>query len=223
MTDLPPSQPPSPGYVPARPPGAPYPPAAAPKTSGMAVASLVLGIAGICTCGLSAIVGLILGIVALRQIGRSAGTVGGRGLAIGGIAASAVGLVIGLLLGMFFVGSYLFVAHRAVLIQDEFRHYEAQEALDTTADALELYRMDVGRYPTEAEGGLDALVSRPAGVAEDVWHGPYLNEVPVDTWGNPPVYEPPDPSRRDLAAVTYHIWSTGPDGMVGTPDDVERE
>jgi len=67
---------------------------AQPKTSGMAIASLVLGIAGLCTAGLTSIVGLILGIVALLKIGRSGGQMAGRGLALGGILSSAITLAI---------------------------------------------------------------------------------------------------------------------------------
>ncbi len=62
-------------------------PVGVPKTSGMAVASLVLGVLGM--CGLTALAGLILGIVSLRKINRSQGQLGGQGLAIAGIAVSA--------------------------------------------------------------------------------------------------------------------------------------
>lgn len=65
-------------------------PSAEPKTSGLAIASLILGICGLCTCGLSAILGAILGIVGLNSISRSAGQLKGQGLAIGGIVTSAV-------------------------------------------------------------------------------------------------------------------------------------
>jgi hypothetical protein len=64
------------------------------KTSGMAIASLVLGICGIFTCGLSAIVGLILGITSLSTIRKSQGWLKGTGLAIAGIAVSATNLLI---------------------------------------------------------------------------------------------------------------------------------
>ncbi len=59
---------------------------ARPKTSGMAIASLVLGILGI--CGVTALVGLILGIVSLVKISRSQGRLSGNGLAIAGICVS---------------------------------------------------------------------------------------------------------------------------------------
>lgn len=58
------------------------------KTSGLAIASLVLGILGFCTSGLTALVGLILGIAALVKISRSQGQLGGQGLAIAGTCVS---------------------------------------------------------------------------------------------------------------------------------------
>jgi len=66
--------------------GAPPPP----KTSGLAIASLVLGILGIASCGLASIPGLILGIVSLVRIRRSRGALGGRGFAIAGTIVSVV-------------------------------------------------------------------------------------------------------------------------------------
>jgi len=223
MTDQPPSPPPppaGPGYAPPESPAAAAPP---PKTSGTAGASLVCGLLGLCTCGLSALVGLILGIVALRQIGRSGGAVAGKGLATAGIVVSAVTLLLGVVLGVGVVGLGYFASGRAVAVRDGFHDYEVRRAFQTAADALERYRMDVGRYPTEAEGGLEALVRRPPAVPERDWHGPYLDAVPVDRWGNPIAYEPPDPDRPDdLEGYTYTLSSAGPDGVPGTPDDIER-
>lgn len=63
------------------------------KTSGMAIASLVLGICGFCTAGLAAIGGLILGIVSLRAIRKSQGWLKGTGLAIAGISVSGIVLL----------------------------------------------------------------------------------------------------------------------------------
>jgi prepilin-type processing-associated H-X9-DG protein len=75
----------------------PLPPEARakPKTSGLAIASLILGIVGPCTVGLASIVGIILGIASLGRIGRSGGRMAGRGLAIAGIIVSGVGAVLG--------------------------------------------------------------------------------------------------------------------------------
>ena len=69
-------------------------PAAAPmqtqsaKTSGMAIASLVLAILTLPTCGIGGVVGIILGIVSLVKISNSRGQLRGKGLAISGICVA---------------------------------------------------------------------------------------------------------------------------------------
>jgi hypothetical protein len=97
MSDHDPSQPA--GSVPPNPPQwmayAP-PPAVPPQRNGFAVASLILGILGI--CGFSLVLGLIFGIIALVQINKHNQT--GRGMAIGGIVLSVLwifALTIGLI------------------------------------------------------------------------------------------------------------------------------
>ncbi|NIP28723.1 MAG: DUF4190 domain-containing protein [Phycisphaerae bacterium] len=57
----------------------------APKTSGLAIAALVLGILSPFTCYISAIPAIIMGIVALVKIPQSGGQLKGSGLAITGI------------------------------------------------------------------------------------------------------------------------------------------
>ena len=76
---------PTPGYGPPNAYGAPY--AQHPGTNGLAIAALVVSIVGGCVYGVGAIVGIILGVVALGQIKRSGEQ--GRGLAIAGIALGA--------------------------------------------------------------------------------------------------------------------------------------
>lgn len=63
------------------------------KTSSMAIWSLVLGISAF-LCGVTAIPGLILGIIAQKQIKDSMGRLGGRGLALGGTITSAIALLL---------------------------------------------------------------------------------------------------------------------------------
>jgi general secretion pathway protein G len=55
---------------------------------------------------------------------------------------------------------------------------------------LDLFRLDMGRYPTEAEG-LHALIQAPANAEK--WSGPYLKkaEATEDAWGNPFLYASP--------------------------------
>ena len=62
------------------------------KTSGMAIAALVLGIMSIFTCALTAIPAIILGIVSLVKIEKSGGSLTGRGFAIAGIVVPVVSL-----------------------------------------------------------------------------------------------------------------------------------
>lgn len=73
--------------------------------------------------------------------------------------------------------------------------------------SLELFKLDVGRYPTTDEG-LDALVKRPASV--NGWTGPYLKGgVPTDPWGHPYRYASPGPNGG------IEILSLGADGAPG--------
>ena len=62
-------------------------------TSGKAIASLVLGFLSIVGMCLTGIPGLILGIMGLSDVNRSAGRVGGKGVAIFGIVLSSLGIV----------------------------------------------------------------------------------------------------------------------------------
>ena len=70
------------------------PAAAPPKTSRLAVTSLVLGCLGLLTCGITSLVGLVLGIIALVRINKSKGQLGGQGLALAGTIVSAVFLLL---------------------------------------------------------------------------------------------------------------------------------
>ena len=71
--------------------------------------------------------------------------------------------------------------------------------------SLELFKLDVGRYPTTQEG-LQALVMKPGAV--NGWNGPYLKGgVPSDPWGNPYRY------ANNGGAI--EIISLGADGAAG--------
>lgn len=65
--------------------------------------------------------------------------------------------------------------------------------------AAELFKLDVGRFPTTAEG-LNALVEK---VSVPGWNGPYLRKgLPADPWGNAYRYESPG-RRGDIDIYTY--------------------
>ena len=79
------SQPQAPAYVMAPAPV---------KTSGMAITSLVLGILGFFSCGLTALFGLVFGFIAMAHIKKSEGQLGGWGLALAGTIVSAASMLL---------------------------------------------------------------------------------------------------------------------------------
>lgn len=88
----------------------------------------------------------------------------------------------------------------------------ARLQLNQIESALDLFRLDMGRYPTEAEG-LEALVEEPAGA--DRWAGPYLRKATTldDPWGARFEYTAPR-GDQPLNVVSY-----GSDGAPGGEDD----
>ena len=72
--------------------------------------------------------------------------------------------------------------------------------------ALDLFYLDVGRYPTEEEG-LKALTQQPENLPN--WGGPYLKKPPKDPWGRDYVYKFPGEHNP------YDIMSYGADGQPG--------
>lgn len=73
--------------------------------------------------------------------------------------------------------------------------------------SLELFKLDVGRFPTTDEG-LNALISKPGSLAG--WNGPYLKggTVPADPWGKPYKY-------TNSGSGAVEILSFGADGTPG--------
>lgn len=81
--------------------------------------------------------------------------------------------------------------------------------------ALDGYRLDVGRYPTTAQG-LDALWTQPADVPAGQWRGPYTKKaVPADPWQHAYVYRAPGTESR----TGYDLLSLGADGKPGGEGD----
>lgn len=91
----------------------------------------------------------------------------------------------------------------------------ARAQIDAFDKALQSFRIDVGRFPTQAEG-LQALLNAPAG--EPRWRGPYLKDViPPDPWGMPYRYSFPSSRGKD-----YDVMSLGRDrAMGGSGDDAD--
>ena len=82
----------------------------------------------------------------------------------------------------------------------------AKTQIEMLGQALDAFRLDVGRYPSTSEG-LNALVTNP-GV--EGWNGPYLKKgLPNDPWKRPYIYQSPG-EHGD-----YDIVSNGADGAPG--------
>lgn len=88
----------------------------------------------------------------------------------------------------------------------------ARQSIERLGAVLDIYKLDVGSYPTTEEG-LQALVTRPAGAS--AWNGPYVkgDQVPLDSWNHVYVYR--SPSGR--AGREYDLCSRGPNNA--TADD----
>lgn len=81
--------------------------------------------------------------------------------------------------------------------------------------ALNVYRENVGVFPTTAQG-LDALVTRPTTEPKPkMWRKVFEHEV-LDLWGRKFIYK--CPGERNPQG--YDLFSVGPDGKAGTADDI---
>jgi len=105
--------------------------------------------------------------------------------------------------------------------------------------ALGVYRIDMGDYPSTAEG-LQALMSPPASNPNvNLWRGPYIqgNALPLDPWKRPYMYQYPGTHSAATTSNTttgfpasatgvgnsaprYDVWSLGPSGIDGNPDNI---
>ncbi len=93
---------------------------------------------------------------------------------------------------------------------DRARVATARAQIAAFALALELYRLDVGRYPTESQG-LDALWSAPyLEPLAPSWNGPYLaRPIPRDPWGGLYRYAQPAPNGAPVGISAVAIQRDG--------------
>ena len=94
---------------------------------------------------------------------------------------------------------------------DQARQTTARVQISEFESVLDLFRLDVGRYPTASEG-LNVLRVNPGGLSN--WDGPYLRrDVPLDPWARPYIYRYPG-EHGD-----FDILSLGADGGEGGEDE----
>ncbi|MFQ5509117.1 MAG: type II secretion system major pseudopilin GspG [Leptospirillia bacterium] len=93
---------------------------------------------------------------------------------------------------------------------DDARIVAATVQIKNIEEALNLYKLDNGVYPS-TEQGLDALINKPnIGVIPRSWkEGGYLRKIPVDPWGFEFIYISPGSNGP------YDLSSQGADGEEG--------
>lgn len=109
-------------------------------------------------------------------------------------------VIIGLIMGL--------VGPRVLNYLTDAREKTAKIQVESFKNAIDLYYLDTGRYPTTREG-LEALVKKPNGV--DGWNGPYLRggNLPVDPWGHAYVY------RSPADKAPFEVGTLGPQAREG--------
>ncbi|MCB8883209.1 type II secretion system major pseudopilin GspG [Acidisoma cellulosilytica] len=112
-------------------------------------------------------------------------------------------VIIGLLVG--------FVAPAVLRQLGGARVSVAKQSIERLSSILDMYKLDVGSYPSTADG-LTALVTQPSDASN--WSGPYLkgDGTLLDPWNHPYVYR--NPSNR--SALDYDLCSLGPNGQNGS-------
>ncbi len=94
---------------------------------------------------------------------------------------------------------------------DKAKQKSAKAQISLFETALDMYRLDVGKYPT-TEMGIVALRENPGDI--DLWDGPYLpKEIPLDPWSNEYQYVSPG-EHGDFDIICY-----GADGSEGGEEE----
>ncbi len=167
-----------------------------PAKTGLAIASMVVGIVSMVSCGLlgvGSLTGLILGIVALSKASKSPGEYGGQGFAIAGVALSVVSL--------FFVGIVLSIAIpnlyasiRAANEGSAIRNMKAVVAAEST------YESNAGRYGTLQELSAAGLIESKLATG---FKNSYVFEVRTDGKGYEVLATPSKEGDRGSRSFFY--------------------
>ena len=177
----------------------------APQNCGLAIASLVCGVLGV------SLIAIILGHISLGKIRRSNGTLKGRGMAL-------TGTILGY---AFIVVTILVLAASFLLLKPGFdsagAEIQTQSKRTRINSALKVYSYRAGHYPAEAQG-LEALVTRPTTDPKPSSWQAAFKSLPKDGWDREFVYKYPE-MLSNKGAVP-EIISKGPDGVLGTLDDL---
>ena len=89
----------------------------------------------------------------------------------------------------------------------------ANVEIQRLATACQMYKVSVGAFPNK----LQDLHTRPSGLDQATWGGAYIDSANItDPWNRPYKYTPNDGNNTVL------IQSSGPDGQMGSEDDVSN-
>lgn len=93
---------------------------------------------------------------------------------------------------------------------DKAKVVSAKTQIETLSMALDNFYLDMGFYPSEADG-LDYLYVNKNNLYSEHWAGPYISkQIPKDPWGNDYIYNVPGSNN-----CPYEILSLGKDGLRG--------
>ncbi|MHC4183725.1 MAG: type II secretion system major pseudopilin GspG [Planctomycetota bacterium] len=94
----------------------------------------------------------------------------------------------------------------------ESKQTAAKAQIELLSTALDVYKLDTGKYPTQ-DTGLEALINKSDEAKN--WKGPYLKKekIPKDPWGTEYVYKYPG-EHGDVDIISY-----GADGSEGGTDE----
>lgn len=103
---------------------------------------------------------------------------------------------------------------------DQARQVAAKQDIVAIENAMELYKLDNGFYPSNNQG-ISALVKRPTGdPTPQNWNGPYIKgNIPKDPWGHAYRYKNPGSHGNDIDIFTYgannQAGGTGTNATIG--------
>ncbi|MEM1423399.1 MAG: type II secretion system protein GspG [Planctomycetota bacterium] len=129
------------------------------------------------------------------------------------LIAIAIVAILGGLVAINFIGT-----------EDRQKPRLAAEELRRISSALDAFRIEHGRYPTEDEGiavlwSAETFESDSDDIgadAESGWTSFLSDPKPNDLWGNPWNYR----AESEYEGEPYDLWSNGEDGEEGTDDDI---
>lgn len=173
------------------------------SSNGLGIAGFVISLVGLCSGGVLSPIGLIVSIIA---VGREP-----KGFAIAGIVIGALGSC-GILLTLFFLPLLII----GILVAAGASAIALAIASAVGGPTLEAF-VEMQIINEFVEERLDETGSLPTSLDDVLGTHKLAGELTTDPWGNPYIFEvTPD-------GVNYRLYSSGPDGVPGTADDVDKD